>query len=61
MPWPLLASGRVPSYVGGWYDVLEGQATTLRGVDRKVTLGDVNSVLDRSDCRMFVLVSASEH
>ena len=38
MPWPLSASGCVPSYAGGWCGVSEGQATTLRGVDGEVTL-----------------------
>ena len=37
-PGPILASGCVPSYAGGWCDVSEGQATTLRGVDGEVTL-----------------------
>ena len=38
VPWPLSASGCVPSYASGWCGVLEGQAATLRGVDGEVTL-----------------------
>ena len=38
VPWPLSASGCVPSYVGGWCGVSESQVVTLRGVDGEVTL-----------------------
>ena len=38
VPWSLSASGCAPSYAGGWCGVSEGQAATLRGIDREVTL-----------------------
>ena len=38
MPWLLSASGCIPSFAGGLCGVSEGQAMTLRGVAREVTL-----------------------
>ena len=38
MPWPLSASGCVPSYTDGRCGVLESRAVTLRGVDKEVTI-----------------------
>ena len=38
VPWPLSASGCVPSNANRWCGVSEGQAATLRGVDREVTI-----------------------
>ena len=38
VPWLLSASGCVPSYVGGWCGVSEGQDVTLQGVDGEVTM-----------------------
>ena len=37
VPWPLSASGCVPSYVGGWCGMSEDQAATLQGVDGEVS------------------------
>ena len=38
MPWPLAASGCVPSYTGGRCGMLESRAMTLWGVDREMTI-----------------------
>ena len=38
VPWPLSASGCVPSYTDGWCGVPESRAVTLRGVDGEVTI-----------------------
>ena len=38
VPWPLAASGCVPSYTGGRCDVPESRVVTLQGVDGEVTI-----------------------
>ena len=38
IPWPLSASGSIPSHTGEWCDVPESRAMTLRGVDGEMTI-----------------------
>ena len=38
VPWPLSASGCVPSYTSGWCGMPESRAVTLWGVDGEVTI-----------------------